>query len=302
MFAREVENLRRTILTHGRLDELLDAALREDLDRAGDVTTDAFVDGVATGRGVIRAREAGVACGWSLLEALPGFTDQWFDDARTETVDGDRLEPGAIIARLAGPRRKLLTIERTMLNIIGWLSGVATAAAAYVDAVQGTGARICATRKTTPSVRVFEKYAVACGGADPHRFGLFDAMLVKDNHLAGAPLDELPSRLDAAARKARAEHRLSFVEVEVDTLEQLDRVLTCRPETIDIILLDNMSPDDLRAAVARRDAERPAWRLEASGGVTLETVRAVAETGVDRISVGAITHSAPSLDVGLDLE
>ena len=164
----------------------------------------------------------------------------------------------------------------------------------------GTGATICATRKTTPSVRVFEKYAVACDGADPHRFGLFDAMLVKDNHLDSVSLSELAPRLDLAAHGAREKHRLAFVEVEVDTLEQLDRVLTCRPETVDIVLLDNMSNADLRAAVERRNAARPTWRLEASGGVTLETVRGIAETGVDRISVGAITHSAPSLDVGLD--
>ncbi|MFD1332811.1 carboxylating nicotinate-nucleotide diphosphorylase, partial [Methylopila musalis] len=208
-----------------------------------------------------------------------------------EKADGDALRPGDVIARIEGPARPALSAERTALNFLGHLSGVATATAAFADRIAHTRAKICCTRKTTPGLRVFEKYAVRCGGGANHRFGLDDAILIKDNHIAVA--GSIAAALDGA--KAYAGH-LVKIEIEVDTLDQLDQVLA--HGAADVVLLDNMGPDALREAVAR-----VAGRLvtEASGNVSLETVRAIAETGVDLISVGRITHSAPTLDLGLDV-
>ena len=228
--------------------------------------------------------------------------------ALTEAMaDGSRVVAGQRLALLDGSARRLLTCERIVLNLIGHLSGIATLARRYADAVAGTKARIYDTRKTTPGWRRLEKYAVRCGGGHNHRLGLFDAVLIKDNHLV----------VGAEARAARTSHppkpcgaRGDFwprpfpsaaepliVEVEVDSLAQLREVL---PERPDIVLLDNMPPADLREAVALREALAPGVELEASGGVRLDTVAEIAGSGVDRISVGALTHSAPSLDVGLD--
>jgi nicotinate-nucleotide pyrophosphorylase (carboxylating) len=217
-------------------------------------------------------------------------------------ADGDAITAGQCLAELGGDVRDLLTTERLLLNIIGRLSGIASLARTYADAVQGTNARIYDTRKTTPAWRRLEKYAVQCGGGRNHRTGLFDAVLIKDNHLALAGVS--PGQAVRRARdflkdtlKADEHAEPMIVEIEVDTLEQLDDALPALP---DIVLLDNMSLEQLREAVARRDAVAPSVQLEASGGVSLKTVRGIAETGVDRISVGALTHSAVSLDVGLD--
>ncbi|NUQ64248.1 MAG: carboxylating nicotinate-nucleotide diphosphorylase, partial [Pirellulales bacterium] len=223
--------------------------------------------------------------------------------------DGQAVAAGAAVARIEGPARALLTAERLVLNLLGRMSGIATLTREYVNAVSGTKARIYDTRKTTPGWRRLEKYAVRCGGGRNHRTGLFDAVLIKDNHLAlgvdpalGIPVRFTPAEAVVRARRFLAESAAMsqgtpIVEVEVDTLEQLDEVLQAGP---DIVLLDNMSPAMLAEAVLRRDRAGSAAELEASGGVNLVTVRQIALSGVDRISVGALTHSAVSLDVGLD--
>ncbi len=211
-------------------------------------------------------------------------------------VDGDCVVSGDEIASVAGPMRAILAMERTALNFLQRLSGVATLTARFVAEVAGTGAVILDTRKTTPGWRALEKYAVRCGGGRNHRLGLYDAVLIKDNHLAWLAHQGDPIVSAIASARAHAPPG-TVVEVEVDSLDQLDRALECRP---DVILVDNFGPDSLAEAVRRRDALAPGVLLEASGGVTLQSVRALAETGVDRISVGALTHSAPALDVGLD--
>ncbi|MCS7305390.1 MAG: carboxylating nicotinate-nucleotide diphosphorylase [Thermoguttaceae bacterium] len=209
------------------------------------------------------------------------------------------LRPGQTVGQLQGPSRLILACERILLNLLGRLSGIATLTRQYVEAVSGTGAAIYDTRKTTPGWRLLEKYAVRCGGGRNHRTGLFDAILIKDNHLALCQAQFGPAQAVQQARKYL--HHIGKphlpVEIEVDRLEQLDEVLLAGP---DLILLDNMSPQQLRQAVQRRNALNPQVLLEASGGIRLETVRQIAQTGVDRISVGALTHSAPSLDLGLD--
>jgi nicotinate-nucleotide pyrophosphorylase (carboxylating) len=225
--------------------------------------------------------------------------------------DGDAVQAGAALAEIAGEARDLLTAERLLLNLVGRLSGIATLTRQYVDAIAGTRARIYDTRKTTPGLRRLEKYAVRCGGGTNHRTGLFDAVLIKDNHLAFAAAAHVAATPREAVERARqfvAETASSLeaspdgkpailIEVEVDTLDQLRDVLPALP---DIVLLDNMPPDVLREAVALRDAAAPQVELEASGGISLHSVRAAAESGVERISVGGLTHSASSLDVGLD--
>lgn len=287
--------------------QLVRLAVREDLDRRMDVTTLALIDRSARGRARIVARQAGVVCG---LSAAQLALDEMDVDAQftVQAADGDAVPAGTQLATLAGSARDLLTAERLLLNLIGRLSGIATLTRQYVDAVSGTSARIYDTRKTTPGWRRLEKYAVRCGGGCNHRTGLFDAVLIKDNHLA-IVAGQGPAALSPAEAVALARKRLPemvpdvgaemIVEVEVDSLEQLDQVL---PQTPDIVLLDNMSTDQLSSAVAKRNAAGAATQLEASGGVNLQTVRGIAQTGVDRISVGALTHSAISLDVALDWE
>jgi nicotinate-nucleotide pyrophosphorylase (carboxylating) len=229
---------------------------------------------------------AGLACARQAVLALD--PSAIFEAA---VSDGDPVQAGTVIARVDANARALLSAERTALNLMGHLSGIATLTHAYVEAVAGTGATITDTRKTTPGLRALEKYAVRCGGGVNHRFGLDDAILIKDNHVAAA------GGVGNAIRRARAAAgHLVMVEAEVDGLDQLDQALAEGP---DVIMLDNFSLDDLRFAVARA---KGLVRLEASGGVTLETVRAIAETGVDVISVGALTHSAPVLDIGLDAD
>ena len=264
------------------------AALAEDLGRAGDVTSQACVPADARLRAVFASRQAGVISGLAcarlaILELDPTA------DFKGVVEDGAQVGAGAKLAWVDANARALLGAERVALNLMGRLSGIATLTRAYVDAVEGTGARIVDTRKTTPGLRALEKYAVRCGGGVNHRFGLDDAILIKDNHIAAC------GSVAEAVRLARAAAgHLTKVEVEIDSLDQLEDALKHRP---DVVMLDNFNPDDLGKAV-RQTAGRAA--LEASGGVNLQTVRGIAETGVDVISVGALTHSASVLDIGLD--
>jgi nicotinate-nucleotide pyrophosphorylase (carboxylating) len=264
------------------------ATLLEDLGRAGDITTDAIVGAEDGGATAIVARDAGVLAGIDI--ALLAF--RLLDPAMEIAIhkeDGERLAPRDVIAKLRGSARALLTAERTALNILGKLSGVATATRAFVDAVGDAHARVVETRKTTPGMRALEKYAVRCGGGANHRFGLDDAVLIKDNHVAFAG-----GVREAVARvKAHAGH-LVKIELEVDTLDQLREALDL---PIDAVLLDNMSPETMREAVRLVGGR---ILTEASGNVRLATIAAIAATGVDLISSGAITHSAPNLDIGLD--
>ena len=262
------------------------AALAEDIG-AGDVTTDATIPADAVGVADLLVKEAGVVCGVRVAETTFRALDP---DIRFEALasDGDFVEPPAVVARISGSERAILTGERVALNFLGRLSGIATLTRRYVDALEGTGTTVLDTRKTTPGLRELEKYAVACGGGRNHRFGLDDAVLVKDNHLRAA------GSVSAAVELVRAATALP-IEVECDTLDQVAEALAVG---VDAILLDNMSLDQLREAV---DLTGGRARLEASGGVTLDTIRAIAETGVDEISVGALTHSARSLDVSLEL-
>lgn len=266
------------------------AALAEDLGLAGDITSEATIPTGARASGVIAARKAGVVAGVELVEAAFKALDA---GVRVEVLitDGGRLQPGETIARVSGNARALLGAERVALNFLGHLSGIATLTRAYVDKVAGTRARIVDTRKTTPGLRAFEKHAVRAGGGLNHRFGLYDAILIKDNHIAAA--GGIAKAMTGI--RSRAGHMVK-IEVEVTTLAELDEALAQDP---DAVLLDNMPIPMLKAAV-----EKVAGRTvtEASGGVTLDTVRQIAETGVDLISVGALTHSAPSLDVGLDFD
>lgn len=281
--------------------QLVEVALAEDLGLAGDITTDATISPQATARAVVAARTAGVVSG---LEAA-AVTFAALDERVVFTphvCDATTVAAGRAIASVEGPARAILSGERVALNVLGRLCGIATLTRRYVDAVAGTSAAIADTRKTTPGLRAFEKYAVRCGGGVNHRIGLFDAVLIKDNHIVAA------GGIEAAVRAARrrAGH-LVKIEVEVDTLNQLDTVLALQGDApVDAVLLDNMTPSQLKIAVDKVRASLAAKggriATEASGGVSLSTVRAIAETGVDLISVGALTHSAPVLDLGLDFE
>jgi len=264
------------------------AALAEDLGRAGDVTAQACIPADAELACTFGARRAGVVAGLACVRLAMAELDPAIV-LEPRVSDGDAVAAGTVLAVVRGNARAVLTAERTALNLLGRLCGVATLTREYVDAVAGTKARITDTRKTTPGLRALEKYAVRCGGGVNHRFGLDDAILIKDNHVAAC------GSVGEAVRRAKAfAGHLMKVEVEVDNLDQLHEALAERP---DVVMLDNFSLADLAEAV-RITAGRVV--LEASGGVTLETVRAIAETGVDVISVGALTHSAKVLDIGLD--
>jgi nicotinate-nucleotide pyrophosphorylase (carboxylating) len=266
----------------------IEAALAEDLGLAGDITTNAIITADSTSRAVIAARKPGRVAGLALAEAAFRRLDPSIG-FRAVVGDGEDAEAGAVIAEISGNTRAILTAERVALNFLGHLSGIATQTRAFAEAIRGTAAQICCTRKTTPGLRAFEKYAVRMGGGVNHRFGLFDAVLIKDNHIAAA------GGIGAAIERARqGVGHLVKIEVEVDRLEQLEEALR---HPIDAALLDNIGPDDLRAAVAMA-AGRVV--LEASGGVSLTTVRGIAETGVTLVSAGALTHSSATLDVGLD--
>ncbi|NOY42829.1 MAG: carboxylating nicotinate-nucleotide diphosphorylase [Planctomycetes bacterium] len=282
---------------------LIRLAVQEDLGGQQDWTTVALVPDDRQGAAEIVAREAGVVAGLRAIDTL-------VNEMRAKIVvdlavsDGDQIQAGARLATLSGNVRDLLTCERPLLNLLARLMGIATMARRFVDEVEGTGARVYDTRKTTPGWRRLEKYAARCGGACNHRTGLFDAILIKDNHLAQRAAAS--SDVAAAVKDARnflkeyrgaAEIDQLLVEVEVDTLDQLSTVLPAGP---DIVLLDNMPAAKLREAVKMRDSLAPNVELEASGGVCFETLREIAGTGVERISVGALTHSVRSLDIGLD--
>jgi nicotinate-nucleotide pyrophosphorylase (carboxylating) len=275
--------------------------VEDGLDR-GDVTSNAIIETGQQAHGRITVREAMVVAGLEpLTRALAAPPLSGRVQLHPTVPDGAAVAAGDTIARIQGGYRSVLAAERTILNLLGRLCGVATLTRRYVDAVEGTSAVICDTRKTTPGLRLFEKYAVACGGGTLHRLGLHDAALFKDNHLAGLAANQLGPRLETACREVRQLRDLDFVEVEVDTLAQLDVVLSLEAGLVDIALLDNMPDADLVKAVARRNASGRSIQLEASGGIGFDRLKSVAATGVDRIAVGALTRAATMLDVGLDL-
>ena len=270
------------------LEPLVRAALQEDLGRAGDLTTDAIVPADRRATMVLAARQSGVVAGLDLAALAFRLIDP-ATEIDVDLPDGSAVAAGEVIATVQGSARALLTAERTALNFLCHLSGVATATASVVEAVRGHKAMILCTRKTTPGLRAVEKYAVRAGGGANHRFGLDDAVLIKDNHIA------IAGDIRTAIERARAGvGHLVKIEVEVDTLDQLNIVLGVG---IDAVLLDNMSVDQLRQAVAMVDGRAV---TEASGRVTPPTARSIAATGVDLISIGWLTHSAPVLDIGLD--
>jgi nicotinate-nucleotide pyrophosphorylase (carboxylating) len=270
------------------IEPIVRHALAEDLGRAGDITSELTIPPEARSVATLAARKPGTIAGLVAAEMAFRLVDPSLT-FETHKPDGSTVEAGVVLATISGTSRAVLTGERVALNFAGHLSGIATATRALVDAVSGTNARIVCTRKTTPGLRLLEKYAVRCGGGFNHRFGLDDAVLIKDNHLVAA------GGIKPAIERVRAGlGHMAKIELEVDTLDQLEEALNLR---IDTILLDNMPPDVLRQAVALAKGRAT---LEASGNITLATVRAVAETGVDYISSGAITHSATNLDLGLD--
>jgi nicotinate-nucleotide pyrophosphorylase (carboxylating) len=284
---------------------MIHLALAEDLGPIGDVTAAALVTQPGSGSAPFVARSAGVLAG---LEAV-SLTFQAIDPAVTfdrQVVDGSAVAKGERVARVSGPIASLLLGERTALNLVQRMSGVAAMTRMFVDAVDGTSATIVDTRKTTPGFRRLEKYAVRCGGGGNHRIGLFDMILIKDNHLVSLRIPERGAAVAEAIRRAgvyRQNNDPSLpIMVEVESLSQLDAALAGLAGRPEFVLLDNMSLDDMAEAVRRRNAIAPGVRLEASGGVTLATVRSIAETGVDRISVGTLTHSAPAWDLALDFE
>jgi nicotinate-nucleotide pyrophosphorylase (carboxylating) len=270
------------------IEPLVRAALHEDLGRAGDITTDAIVPAQAHAETALVVRQAGVVAGLDLTLLAFKLVDPTIV-AVVQRPDGTRLSPGDVIATVAGPARGILTAERVALNFLCHLSGIATATAAIVEAVRGTRARITCTRKTTPGLRAVQKYAVRVGGGANHRFGLDDAVLIKDNHIAAAGGIRL-----ALERVRGGIGHLVKVEVEVDTLAQLEEALAVG---VDAVLLDNMQPEELCRAVAMVAGRAI---TEASGGITPATAPAIAATGVDLISIGWLTHNVTALDIGLD--
>ena len=281
------------LLSSAEIRRAVQAALAEDIG-GGDATTLAIVPETATAKAVLRAHEPLVVAGLDFAEAA-------FRELSTAVKmkrlakDGRRVKAGASLLKISGPARAILSAERVALNFVQRLSGVATLTARFVEAVKDTSAQILDTRKTTPGWRRFEKYAVACGGGKNHRLGLFDLVLIKDNHLA-ALRGAKPNVIAAAVRRAREKNPRLKIEVEADTLEQAGQAADAGA---DIILLDNMNPAQLRLAVQKTKGRA---KTEASGGVNLGNVRAMAKTGVDFISVGALTHSARAVDIGLDFE
>lgn len=288
------------------LQQLVHLAIREDIGRSFDLTTMAIVPAGLPARAKIAARKQGFASGLALI---PWMIEAAATDVQVDVLveDGKSFTAGTTLAVLSGEARDVLTLERTILNFLGRLSGIATWTAQHVEVIADLPANLYDTRKTTPGWRRLEKYAVHCGGGKNHRSGLYEAVMIKDNHLACHAYKSGQLLSPSEALK----HTRSFlekqpgitsdaiVEIEVDSLEQLEDALPADP---DIVLLDNMSLEQLETAVGRRDAVNPKVQLEASGGVNLSTIRAIAETGVDRISVGALTHSAVNLDLGLDWE
>ena len=271
------------------IEPLVRGALLEDLGRAGDITTAATVPEHVQAEAIIVARQHGIICGLDLAAMAFRMVDPGVQMSPSMR-DGTRVQSGDVIARVGGPARGILTGERVALNFLGHMSGIASATRGIADLIAHTHCRVACTRKTTPGLRIVEKYAVRCGGGANHRFGLDDAILIKDNHIALA----VGVRAAVARARAHAGH-LVKIELEVDTLEQLEEALTLK---VDAVLLDNMSPTEIRLAVTMVDRRAI---TEASGGITPDTARGIAEAGVDLISVGWITHSAHTLDVGLDI-
>lgn len=295
------------IVRSGLVRRLIELARDEDLGRPGDVTSAACIPAEARAEARLVCRSGGIVAG---LAAGPELLDVFAPGVgvklEIKLEDGRRAAANETVAVLSGPLRDVLAIERTLLNLVGRLSGIATRTAMFRERMgAGVRAGLYDTRKTTPGLRLLEKYAVRCGGGRTHRVGLHDAVLIKDNHLAGVGLDELAGFVKAASARARAaagEAGLQFVQVEVESRAMLERVLGLEAGVVDIVLLDNMSADEMSECVRLRDRLAPRVELEASGGITLETIRGVAETGVDRISVGSLTHGAASLDVALDID
>jgi nicotinate-nucleotide pyrophosphorylase (carboxylating) len=273
------------------IEEAVRAALAEDIGRAGDITSIATIPADMQARCVMAPRKSGVICGLSVAEAAFKIVDPSITfEALAE--DGEEFPvPRTPVARITGNARAILTAERTALNFISHMSGIATQTARFVDLVKHTNAKICCTRKTTPNLRAFEKYAIRCGGGLNHRFGLDDAFLIKDNHIAVC--GGIKQALQAC--KAHAGH-LVKIEIEVDGLDQLREVIE---EGADVVLFDNMTPEQMAEGVKMIGGK---MRTEASGGINIESVKAVAESGVDMISSGALTHSSAILDIGLDIE
>jgi nicotinate-nucleotide pyrophosphorylase (carboxylating) len=273
-------------------DRLIELALAEDLGDVGDRTSQCLIPADQPGRAAFVVRTPGVLAGLPVAERVLRKIDPTVT-FEALVPDGTPSTRGTVLATVSGPLRSILTAERTALNFLQRLSGVATLTRKYVDAVAGITVQVLDTRKTTPGWRRLEKYAVRMGGGTNHRMGLYDGVLIKDNHLAGLGATAIPRAIELA----RSASPGLPIEVEVDTLEQLEEALASKP---DIVLLDNMTNEQMRSAVERRNAVSPATRLEASGGVNLTTIRGIAETGVDRISIGALTHSAVALDIALD--
>ena len=277
--------------------QVVELALQEDLQDAGDITCAALIDETMEADVQIVARQSGILAGMPAARLVFESLDpavQWSD----VMADGSQVEAGMVVASLHGRLRSLLTGERTALNFVTHLSGIASLTRQFVDQISGTISQILDTRKTLPGWRLLEKYAVRTGGGLNHRIGLFDAVLIKDNHLAGwSAADNTKTIVDAIQRVRQSVSLKTTIQVEVDTLEQLREALNGSP---DMILLDNMSRQELVDSVRLRDEVNPQVMLEASGGVTLETVHEIAESGVDRISVGALTHSARALDLAFD--
>lgn len=275
---------------------LIKTALAEDIG-TGDITSMAFIPETMKSYGRIITRHPAVIAGLEVAAEVFHQVDHSIKVA-LRAAEGERLEAGAPLLEVTGPTRSLLTAERVVLNFLGRLTGIATLTHRYVEAVTGTGVRILDTRKMTPGWRILEKGAVKAGGGENHRQGLFDAILVKDNHIVALGPEGL-SRLSQVLQKIRADHPMLKIEIEADTLQQVSFFL--EQKEVNTILLDNMSFEEQRAAVALRQQKNRAIRLEASGGITLENVRAVAETGVDEISLGVLTHSAIWADLSMEL-
>jgi nicotinate-nucleotide pyrophosphorylase (carboxylating) len=310
--AKDFQQIKWDNLVEEECRRIVRAGVLEDLDRGQDWTTVSLVPMEAMGRAAIVARQPGVVAGLPAVAVVIDEMDRRIEFTKS-VEDGAAVTAGTVLGTIAGPARSLLTAERLLLNFLGRLCGIATLTRKFADAISGTSARIYDIRKTTPGWRRLEKYAVGCGGGRNHRTGLFDAILIKDNHLAfgqqAAGSGQQGEKFTPAEAVRRAKEfivrnfpngdraRSMMVEVEVDSLADLQKVL---PEGPDIVLLDNMTPDTLREGVKIRNSVAPEVELEASGGISLSTVRAVAETGVERISSGALTHSAIAFDVALD--
>jgi nicotinate-nucleotide pyrophosphorylase (carboxylating) len=276
-------------------NRLLELALQEDFGANGDLTSEAVIPPDLPGRAALVVRSAGVVAGLPAARQTFALIDPQLS-FREIIADGAAVSDGVVLAVVSGSMRSILAGERIALNFLQRLSGVATATAHYVKATANPRCKVLDTRKTTPGWRLLEKYAVRRGGGHNHRMGLGDGILIKDNHLAA--VGGGAHAVAEAVRLARQKYGTAFpLEIEVDDLNQFEAALTAKP---DMILLDNMDLDQLREAVRRRNAAAPGVLLEASGGVTLATIHGIAETGVDRVSVGAVTHSAPALDIGLD--